>query len=57
METAAVGQTAWRNEIPFVSERCISDLADDEGAMSFDEFEVLAAQRVAEIVMTMCERE
>ncbi|MBR4318929.1 MAG: 5'-methylthioadenosine/adenosylhomocysteine nucleosidase [Oscillospiraceae bacterium] len=57
METAAVGQTAWRNEIPFVSVRCISDLADDEGAMSFDEFEVLAAQRVAEIVMTMCERE
>ena len=57
METAAVGQTAWRNQIPFVSVRCISDLADDEGAMSFDEFEVLAAKRVAEIVMTMCERE
>ncbi len=57
METAAVGQTAWRNNIPFVSVRCISDLADDEGAMSFDEFEVLAAQRVAEIVMAMCEWE
>ncbi len=57
METAAVGQTAWRNRIPFVSVRCISDLADDDGAMSFDEFEVLAAKRVAEIVMAMCERE
>ena len=57
METAAVGQCAWRNQIPFVSIRCISDLADDDGAMSFDEFEVLAAKRVAEIVLTMCERE
>ena len=57
METASVGQTAWRNQIPFVSVRCISDLADDDGAMSFDEFEVLAAKRVAEIVMAMCERE
>ena len=34
METAAVGQCAWRNQIPFVSVRCISDLADDDGAMS-----------------------
>ena len=57
METASIGQTAWRNQIPFVSVRCISDLADDDGAMSFDEFEVLAAKRVAEIVMAMCERE
>ena len=57
METASVGQTAWRNQIPFVSVRCISDLADDDGAMSFDEFEVLAAKRVAEIVMAMCERD
>ena len=54
METAAIGQCAWRNQVPFVSVRCISDLADDEGAMSFDEFEVQAAKRVAEIVMKMC---
>lgn len=51
METAAVGQTAYRNSIPFVSVRCISDNADDEGEMSFDEFEKIAAKRVAEIVM------
>lgn len=56
METAAVGQCAWRNGIPFVSVRCISDLADDDGAMSFDEFEVQAAKRVAEIVMEMAAR-
>ena len=57
METAAIGQCAWRNGVPFVSVRCISDLADDEGAMSFDEFEHLAADRVGEIVMAMCEAE
>ncbi len=57
METAAIGQCAWRNKTPFVSVRCISDLADDDGAMSFDEFEVQAAKRVAQIVMRMCEKE
>ncbi len=57
METAAIGQAAWRNKVPFVSVRCISDLADDDGAMSFDQFEVIAAKRVADIVMAMCSRE
>ncbi len=57
METAAIGQTAWRNKVPFVSVRCISDLADDDGAMSFDQFEIIAAKRVADIVMEMCTRE
>lgn len=56
METAAVGQCAWRNGVPFVSVRCISDLADDDGAMSFDEFEAQAARRVADIVMEMAAR-
>ena len=56
METAAVGQTCWRNDIPFVSVRCISDNADDEGAMSFEEFEKIAAKRVAEIVMETAAR-
>ncbi|HOC35385.1 MAG TPA: 5'-methylthioadenosine/adenosylhomocysteine nucleosidase, partial [Ruminococcus flavefaciens] len=43
------------NKMPFVSVRCISDNADDEGAMSFDEFEKIAALRVAEIVLKMTE--
>ena len=51
METAAVGQCAYRNNIPFVSVRFISDNADDEGEMSFDEFEKIAAKKVAEIVL------
>ncbi len=51
METAAIGQCAYRNNVPFVSVRCISDNADDEGEMSFDEFEKIAAKKVAEIVL------
>ena len=55
MESAAVGHCAYLNEVPFVSVRCISDNADDEGAMSFDEFEKIAARRVADVVLEMVE--
>lgn len=55
MESAAVGHACYLNEMPYVSVRCISDNADDEGAMSFDEFEKIAAKRVAEIVLRMTE--
>ncbi|MBR2282892.1 MAG: 5'-methylthioadenosine/adenosylhomocysteine nucleosidase [Ruminococcus sp.] len=55
MESAAVGQCCFLNEVPFVSVRCISDNADDEGAMSFDEFERIAAKIVADIVIRMTE--
>lgn len=55
MESAAVGQCAFLNKVPFVSVRCISDNADDDGAMSFDEFEKIAANRVAQVVLEMIE--
>lgn len=55
MESAAVGHCCYLNKLPFVSVRCISDNADDDGAMSFDEFEKIAAKRVAEIVLSMTE--
>lgn len=55
MESAAVGHCAYRNQVPFVSIRCISDNADDEGAMSFDQFEKIAAKRVADILLCMIE--
>ena len=42
--------------MPYVSIRCISDNADDEGAMSFDQFEKIAAKRVAEIVLELVEQ-
>lgn len=53
MESAAVGHTAYRNGIPYVSVRCISDNADDDGAMSFDKFEKIAAKIVADVVLKM----
>lgn len=55
MESAAVGHCAFLNEVPYVSVRCISDNADDEGAMSFDEFEKIAARKVADVVLEMIE--
>lgn len=56
MESAAVGHCCYLNSMPFASVRCISDNADDEGAMSFDEFEKIAAKRVAHIVLKMTEQ-
>ena len=50
MESSAVGHCAYLNQVPFVSIRCISDNADDEGAMSFDQFEKIAAKRVADLL-------
>lgn len=56
MESAAIGHCAFRNKLPFVSVRCISDNADDDGEMSFETFEKLAAKRVAGLVLTMISR-
>lgn len=55
METSAIGHCCYLNSVPFVSIRCISDNADDEGAMSFDEFEKIAAKRVAEVVLKVAD--
>lgn len=56
MESSAIGHCAFMNGVPYISIRCISDNADDEGEMSFDEFEKIAAKRVAEIVLEMVNR-
>lgn len=53
MESAAVGHCAYINGIPTVCIRCISDNADDNGKMTYDEFEKVAAKRVADIVLYM----
>ncbi len=55
MESAAVGHCAFLNDMPFISIRCISDNADQDGEMSFDEFEKVAAKIVADIVLEMVE--
>jgi len=53
MESASIGHCCYRNEMPFATIRCISDNADDEGEMSFEEFEKVAAKKVADVVLTM----
>ena len=49
MEGAAIAQTAYRNGIPFVILRAISDKADDSAEMDYPTFETQAAHRCAEI--------
>lgn len=49
MEGAAIAQTAYRNGVPFVIVRAISDKADDSAQMDYPSFERLAAHRCAEI--------
>lgn len=50
MEGAAVAQTAWLNQIPFVIIRAISDKADDSAAMDYGEFEKLAIAHSVRLV-------
>jgi adenosylhomocysteine nucleosidase len=57
MESASIGHCAYVNGVPSISIRCISDNADDEGAMSFDEFEKIAAKRVATVVLDIVNKE
>ncbi len=49
MEGAAIAQTAYRNQVPFVILRAISDKADDSAEMDYPTFERLAAQRCAAV--------
>jgi len=47
MEGAAIAHAAWRNGIPFVIIRAISDKADDSAEMDYPTFEAIAAERSA----------
>ena len=49
MEGAAIAQTAYRNRVPFVILRAISDKADDSAHMDYPTFEAIAARRCAEV--------
>lgn len=53
MEGAAIAHGAWRNEIPFLIIRAISDKADDSAGMTMDEFEPLAIGHTVKLLMTM----
>ena len=51
MEGAAIAQTAYRNGVPFVILRAISDKADDSAEMDYPTFERIAAYRCAQVTM------
>ncbi len=53
MEGAAIAHGAWRNGIPFVVIRAISDKADDSAEMDYPTFEAMAAQRCAQVTQAM----
>ena len=53
MEGAAIAHTAWRNGIPFVVIRAISDKADDSAQMDYPTFEAIAAKRCATVTMLL----
>ncbi|MDE8035676.1 5'-methylthioadenosine/S-adenosylhomocysteine nucleosidase [Actinobacillus equuli subsp. equuli] len=53
MEAAAIAQVCHAFEVPFVIVRAISDVADKESHLSFDEFLPLAAEKSSEIVLAM----
>ena len=53
MEGAAIAHTAWRNNVPFVILRAISDKADDSAEMDYPTFEKIAAHRCAEVTRNL----
>ena len=53
MEGAAIAQTAYRNCVPFVILRAISDKADNSVEMDYPTFEKQAAHRCAAVTMAL----
>ena len=53
MEGAAIAHAAYRNSVPFVVLRAISDKADDSAEMDYPTFEAIAARRCAEMVCAL----
>lgn len=53
MEGAAIAHTAWRNQVPFVIIRAISDKADDSAQMDYPTFEAIAAERCAKVTYNL----
>ena len=55
MEGAAIAHAAWRNGVPFVIIRAISDKADNSAEMDFPTFEAIAAKACATLTQTMAQ--
>ena len=56
MEGAAIAHAAWRNNIPFVVIRAISDKADDSAQMDYPTFEAIAAERCAAVTRAVAKQ-
>lgn len=56
MEGAAIAHAAYRNDLPFVIIRAISDKADDSADMDYPTFEKLAAHRCAAVITELVKR-
>lgn len=53
MEGAAIAHASWRNGVPFVVIRAISDKADNSAEMDYPVFEAIAAKRCAAVTQMM----
>ena len=53
MEGTAIAHAAWRNGVPFVVIRAISDKADDSAQMDYPTFEAIAAKRCAAVTQIL----
>ncbi len=56
MEGAAVAQTAWRNHIPFLIIRAVSDKADESASVDYSVFEAGAVDHCVRLVTAMAGR-
>lgn len=56
MEGAAIAHAAYRNGVPYVVLRAISDKADDSAEMDYPTFERIAARRCAAVTTELAKR-
>ncbi len=56
MEGVGIAQAAWRNGVPFVIIRAISDKADNSAEMDYPTFERQAAHRCAQVTAVLAKR-
>ena len=55
-EGTAIAHVAFRNKLPFVILRAISDKADDSAEMDYPTFEAIAAHRCAQVARIMAKK-
>ena len=56
MEGTAIAHAAWRNGVPYVVIRAISDKADNSAEMDYPTFEAIAAKRCAAVTLELAKK-